>query len=273
MVVFNRSADKVEQIVAEHGALSSSSIADLCQQLPSPRVVWLYLPAGEVTESHIKELSELLSPGDVIIDGGNSNFNITLGRSVELAKQGIKLIDVGTSGGIAGKEIGYCLMMGGEQETVENLNPLWQAVAIEGGYKRVGLTGAGHYTKMVHNAVEYGMMQSYGEGVQLLNAKPELSINIPEVAELWQHGSIIRSFLGQLLAEALEEDPELKNVTGFIEDNGEGKWAVEEALKQGIALPAITAALFARYDSRVSNTPAQKTISVLRNKFGGHRIV
>lgn len=273
VVVYNRTEEKALGLV-EEGAELAHSLAELVEKLPSPKVVWLYLPAGNVTEEHLTELVSLLGKNDCIIDGGNSQYQQTLERSAHLQAKGIHLVDVGTSGGVRGKENGFCLMIGGEEEVVNRLNPLWQSVAQEGGFVRTGATGAGHYVKMVHNAIEYGMMQAYGEGIELLvNQEKNLQLNLVDTTEVWQHGSIIRSFLGELLAEALHENPQLENVTGFIEDNGEGRWAVEEALDKGIALPVITAALFARYGSRVHDTKAQRTISVLRNKFGGHRIV
>jgi 6-phosphogluconate dehydrogenase len=272
VVAYNRSFEKTATL-AESGAVAVRSLAEMVAALPSPRTVWFYLPAGEVFEEHLEEVAKLLSPGDVVIDGGNSFFRDTLKRGEMLAAHGIEYLDVGTSGGIAGMEKGYCLMIGGSLAHYERLDGAWKSVAIEGGYQRMGSLGSGHYVKMVHNAIEYGMMQAYGEGIQLLTESqfgPEL--NLPEIAGLWQHGSIIRSFLGELLEHALTQDEKLETITGRIEDNGEGRWSVEEALKLGISLPVITSALYVRYASRDEAHMAQRVVAILRKEFGGHAV-
>lgn len=272
VVVFNRSADKVTQMEGE-GAVGASSLQDLVEKLPTPRTVWLYLPSGEVTKTHIQELSELLEPGDVVLDGGNSRYTSTLEHSALLQKKGIELLDVGTSGGITGEKNGYCLMMGGTQGTYERLIPLWQAVAQENGFELVGPVASGHYVKMVHNAIEYGMMQAYGEGMELLSASRFANeLDFGKVTKVWQNGSIITSFLGGLLAEAISESPKLEEIGSRIDDNGEGRWAVEEALTLGVSVPVFTSSIFARYESRKLHEFGHKVVAILRAKFGGHAV-
>ena len=269
---FNRSFEKTA-LLAEKGAVATHSLAELVEKMQAPRVVWLYLPSGEVTDQYITELTSLLQPGDTIIDGGNSNFNDSLRHAAELEKHQLHFVDVGTSGGIAGEQNGYCLMMGGNEELCAGLTSLWEAVAQEDGFARVGPVGAGHYVKMVHNAVEYGMMQAYGEGMQLIEQGPFANqVQLPEVAAVWQRGSIVRSFLGELLESALKEDAHLESVAPKIADSGEGKWAIETALDYQVSIPVMTAALFARYSSRDEKQLSHRVVAILRKGFGGHAI-
>jgi 6-phosphogluconate dehydrogenase len=271
VVAYNRTLEKTQAFAQEHGAVAAESLRELVEKLPAPRTVWLYLPAGQITDEHLLELAELLQPGDVVLDGGNSNFSLSASRAQTFAQKGIDFMDVGTSGGIAGREVGYCLMIGGSQEQYDRLQPAWSSVAQEGGWQRTGPVGSGHYVKMVHNAVEYGMMQAYGEGMQLLtDGSYAGQLNLPEIADLWEHGSIVRSYLGSLLRDALNDDSVLASVQGVVADSGEGRWSVEEALQYGVPVPVFTAALFARYSSRQVSPMSAKVVAVLRTKFGGH---
>ena len=272
VVAYNRSYEKTEALTHQ-GAKGAHSLAELVNALPSPRAIWFYLPAGTVINEYIEEISPLLSEGDVLIDGGNTNFNDSVNHGSILAKKGVRFLDAGTSGGLAGREDGYCLMIGGDKEAYERLLPLWQAVSTDKGYAYMGPAGSGHYVKMVHNAIEYGMMQAYGEGLQLLHSSQfgEM-LDLSVVAELWQHGSIIRSYLGELLQKQLSNDPHLEKIAPRIEDNGEGMWSIQEALKVGVSLPVITSALFARFKSRDDSQLSERTVAILRNAFGGHAI-
>ena len=247
------------------------SLAVLAAALPAPRVVWVMVPAGEPTRSTIAELAVLLSPGDLVVDGGNSNYRESIARSEELAANGIGFVDAGVSGGVWGLENGYGLMVGGADEHVGLIRPVLEALAPEGGLVHAGPVGAGHFTKMVHNGIEYGLMQAYAEGFELLAAS-ELGIDVPAAVEAWRHGTVIRSWLLDLLARALEEDPGLTLLEGYAEDSGEGRWTVEEAVRLAVPAPAISAALFARFTSRQDESPAMKVIAALRQQFGGHAV-
>jgi 6-phosphogluconate dehydrogenase len=270
--VHNRTHEKSEGM-AILGAIPAKTVDDFLASLPAPRIVWLYLPSGETTLQYIEELEEKLSPGDILIDGGNSHFESTISNGARLAAKGIHFIDVGTSGGVAGKVNGYCLMIGGEKEIVERCNPLWEAISQTNGFSHVGPVGAGHYVKMIHNAIEYGMMQAYGEGMAVLaNSRFKDDLDLEKVTGVWQHGSIIRSYLGELLWESMKESPTLETIGEKIDDNGEGKWAIEEAIDLGIATPVITASLYARYLSRGTHAFSNKVVAMLRNKFGGHAV-
>jgi 6-phosphogluconate dehydrogenase len=247
------------------------SIAALVEALPAPRVVWVMVPSGAPTQATLDEVAALLAPGDLVVDGGNSNYRDSIRRSGELATRGIGFIDAGTSGGIWGRTEGYCLMVGGTPEAVATVTPLFLALAQEGGFAHVGPVGAGHFTKMVHNGIEYGMMQAYGEGYELLAAS-ELGVDMGKAIEVWRHGSVVRSWLLDLLAKALAEDPQLASIRGYAEDSGEGRWTVQEAVRLGVPLPAISASLFARFASRQDDSPAMKAVAALRNQFGGHAV-
>jgi 6-phosphogluconate dehydrogenase len=247
------------------------SLAELVGALPAPRVAWVMVPAGEPTRSTVTELGELLSPGDLVVDGGNSNYRESITRSEELAAKGVGFVDAGVSGGVWGLENGYGLMVGGADEHIALIRPALEALAPEAGLVHAGPVGAGHFTKMVHNGIEYGLMQAYAEGFELLRAS-ELGIDVPAAVEAWRHGTVIRSWLLDLLARALEDDPGLEQLKGYAEDSGEGRWTVEEAVRLAVPAPAISAALFARFASRQDESPAMKVIAALRQQFGGHAV-
>ncbi|MFC6019135.1 phosphogluconate dehydrogenase (NAD(+)-dependent, decarboxylating) [Plantactinospora solaniradicis] len=254
------------------GLSDVASLADLAEKLAAPRAVWLMVPA-QYTEATADGLIEVLSPGDIVIDGGNSRFSDDLPRAKKLDQHGIGYIDVGVSGGIWGRENGYGLMVGGDERHVERLMPIFDALKPEGefGFVHAGPVGAGHYAKMVHNGIEYGLMHAYAEGYELLAAS-ELVTNVPGVFKSWREGTVVRSWLLDLLDRALDEDPELADLSGYTEDTGEGRWTVDEAVRLGVPLNVITASLFARFASRQDDSPAMKAVSALRQQFGGHAV-
>jgi 6-phosphogluconate dehydrogenase len=270
IVAFDRSADAVSRAEAVK-ASGAGSLEDLVKKLSAPRHVWVMVPAGDPTESTIDALSKLLSPGDVIIDGGNTNFHDDVRRAKTLAERQLHYVDAGTSGGIWGLTEGYCLMVGGEPDICTRLEPIFLTLAPQDGYLHVGDHGAGHYVKMVHNAIEYGMMQAYAEGFELMQASP-YKPDLAKVAELWDHGSVVRSWLLQLAARALKEDPGLTKLTGFVEDSGEGRWTLVEGIERSVPMPALTASIFTRFRSRQTNTFAERMLAALRNQFGGHAV-
>src|SRR5215216_1401077 len=250
---------------------TAGSLQELAQQLDPPRHVWLMIPAGEITENAFQELLGILERGDAIIDGGNSNFRDSQRRGAEAAGRELYFVDCGVSGGIWGLREGFALMAGGVAEPVGRLEPIFEALAPEGGYAHVGPSGAGHFVKMIHNGVEYGLMQAYAEGFELLRAS-EFSLDLAQISELWRHGSVVRSWLLDLLARALAEDPDLADIRGYVEDSGEGRWTVEEAIHNAVPLHVITAALYARFASRQDESFAAKVNAALRNQFGGHAV-
>ncbi len=271
VVVWNRSPEPVQAAVAE-GAVAAATLADVVNQLPAPRAVWLMLPAGDVTEGAIAQLADLLAVGDVLIDGGNSNYKDTMRRAALLADKGIYFVDCGTSGGIWGLSEGYCLMVGGRAEAIDLIRPALEtlAPAADRGQAHVGPSGAGHFTKMIHNGIEYGMMQAYAEGFEILRAKKEFDLDLHQIAELWRHGSVVRSWLLDLTAAALAEDAELSDIRGWVADSGEGRWTVFEAIDQDVPAPVITLALQMRFVSRQDDSYAAKLLAAMRNQFGGH---
>jgi len=250
---------------------TAGSLEELTRQLEPPRHVWLMIPAGEITENAIRELLEILDAGDAIVDGGNSNFRDSQRRAAEAGGRNVYFLDVGVSGGIWGLREGFALMAGGDAEPVGRLAPIFQALAPEGGFAHVGPSGAGHFVKMVHNGVEYGLMQAYAEGFDLMHAS-EFDLDLDAIAELWRHGTVVRSWLLDLLARALKEDPALVQIRGYVEDSGEGRWTVEQAIENAVPLPVITAALYARFASRQEESFAAKVNAALRNQFGGHAV-
>jgi 6-phosphogluconate dehydrogenase len=263
--------------VVGYDAFSASSqvasLAELVQRLEAPRVVWAMVPAGEPTEEVITELGGLLAAGDIVIDGGNSNWRDSVRRGGELAGRRIGFIDAGTSGGVWGRDEGYCLMAGGTDNHVATCQPLFDALRPpEGGFVHAGPVGTGHFTKMVHNGIEYGMMQSYAEGYELL-ARSGLGIDVVSALDAWRHGSVVRSWLLDLLVRALQQTPDLEGIAGYALDSGEGRWTVQEAIERGVATPVISAALFARFVSQQDESVAMKAIAALRHQFGGHAVL
>ncbi len=247
------------------------SLSELVDGLAAPRTVWLMIPAGDPTEQTVRELAGRLQKGDIIVDGGNSNFRDSIRRGAELEKQGLLFMDAGTSGGIWGLKIGYCLMVGGSDEAFRHVEPALKTLAPEDGYAHVGPVGAGHFTKMVHNGIEYAMLQAYAEGFEILNAS-DFDLDLRQLAALWNHGSVVRSWLLELAESAFAKDPDLSQIRGYVEDSGEGRWTVFEAINENVAAPTIAASLFARFVSRQEDAFAMKVIAALRNEFGGHAV-
>ncbi len=271
VVAFDRDPD-ARRAAEARGLGSAASLEELVQKLDPPRAVWVMVPAGQPTQDTLNALAGLLAPGDVVVDGGNANYKDTLRRGQELAGKGLHLVDAGTSGGIWGLAGGYCLMVGGDREAVLRVEPLFHALAPapDQGYAHVGGLGAGHFTKMVHNGVEYGLMQAYAEGFELLKAKEELGLDLAQVAETWRYGSVLRSWLLDLIAGALADDPDLGEILAYVEDSGEGRWTVEESVDLAVPLPVISAALQARFRSRQDQPFSARLLAAMRLRFGGH---
>ncbi len=293
--VFDLNPENVSQLAGE-GAVGAKSMEDFVASLTKPRAAWVMVPSGAATEGTVMKLASLMEPGDTIIDGGNSYFKDDVRRAAALKAQGIHYVDVGTSGGVWGIERGYCMMLGGPDEAVDRLDPIFATLApgvgdtsrtpgregrkgtAEQGYLHCGPSGAGHFVKMVHNGIEYGLMQAYGEGFDIMkhaNSKelPEehrFNLDLPEIAELWRRGSVVGSWLLDLTAMALAEDPELKRFTGNVEDSGEGRWTILAAIEEAVPCDVLSASLFTRFRSRQDHTFAEKMLSGMRNKFGGH---
>ncbi len=254
-----------------------SSIAELVAALPTPRIVWLMVPSGEITSAVIAELEAALNSGDLIIDGGNSRFTEDLKHSAQVAGKGIEYVDAGVSGGVWGLANGYGLMVGGDKKNIERAMPIFDALRPEGprdeGFVHAGEIGAGHYAKMVHNGIEYALMQAYAEGYELLDKRQDIIKDVTGTFKAWQRGTVVRSWLLELLVRALEEDPEFEDVEGYVEDSGEGRWTIEEALANAVPVPTISASIFARFVSRQADgSPAMKAVAALRNQFGGHAV-
>jgi 6-phosphogluconate dehydrogenase len=248
-----------------------ASLPALVARLAPPRTIWLMVPAGQPTGETIAELAGLLATGDLIVDGGNSNFRDSMARGTELEKQGMLFVDAGTSGGVWGLEKGYCLMVGGSEDAFRRIEPALKTLAPENGYARVGPCGAGHFVKMVHNGIEYAMLQAYGEGFDILQAGP-FALDLHQIAQLWNQGSVVRSWLLELAERAFADDPKLSKIRGYVDDSGEGRWTVLEAINEGVPSPAIALSLFARFSSRRDDSFAMKVIAALRNEFGGHQV-
>jgi 6-phosphogluconate dehydrogenase len=270
IVAFDRSADAVARAEAA-GARGAASLDALVQALTAPRTVWVMVPAGDPTESTVTALGTRLSPGDAIVDGGNTRFHDDVRRAQALAAKRIDYVDAGTSGGIWGLTEGYCLMVGGDAAVCRRLEPIFLTLAPPDGYLRVGDHGAGHYVKMVHNGIEYGLMQAYAEGFELMH-ESAYKIDLAAVAALWDHGSVVRSWLLQLAARALAEDPDLAGLKGDVEDSGEGRWTLHEGIERGVPLPALAAALYTRFRSRQDDPYADRLLAALRQQFGGHAV-
>ncbi len=270
VVAYDRSADAVARADAA-GAKGVSTLEALIAGLEAPRAVWVMVPSGDPTESTVSALGRLLSAGDTIVDGGNTNFHDDVRRAQALASRRVEYVDAGTSGGIWGLQEGYCLMVGGKPDVCQRLEPIFLTLAPKDGYLRVGDHGAGHYVKMVHNGIEYGMMQAYAEGFELMHAS-DYTIDLAAVAALWNHGGVVRSWLLELTARALSEDTELAALKGYVEDSGEGRWTLSEGIERGVPLPVLTAALFTRFRSREDNPFSERMLAALRNQFGGHAV-
>ncbi|MCH9040393.1 MAG: decarboxylating 6-phosphogluconate dehydrogenase [Chloroflexi bacterium] len=256
------------------GAVTVTSIGDLASELASPRAVWSMVPAGDITETTINNVADALSSGDTILDGGNSNYKDSVRRAKALKERGITFLDVGTSGGIWGLAEGYSLMIGGDKDAYDRLEPIFKTLAPDPdkGYGHVGPAGAGHFVKMVHNGVEYGMMQAYAEGFELMEAKKDFDLDLVQVSEMWRHGSVVRSWLLDLTAASLKEDVKLAGIQAYVDDSGEGRWTVEESIELAVPLPVITASLQARFRSRQEQPFGAKLLAAMRNQFGGHAI-
>ncbi len=273
VIAYNRTPTKTEQIVKE-GAVGAYSLLELVEKLSPPRVIWMMLPAGSAVDDHLGQLKDILSIDDIVIDGGNTYYKDDIQRAYLLAKRGIQFMDVGVSGGIWGLKIGYCLMIGGAQETYQALEPIFKTLAPPEGYLYCGNTGAGHFVKMVHNGIEYGMMQAYGEGFNILEASPyRESLDYAKVSHLWNQGSVIRSWLLELAEVAFAKDTRLSNIQGYIDDSGEGRWTVQQAIETGVPAPVITLSLFQRFRSRQEESFSDKVIASLRREFGGHPVI
>jgi 6-phosphogluconate dehydrogenase len=261
----------VETYARTNPARTATSLVDLVEKVEQPRVIWLMIPAGDATEHAFHNLLELLEDGDLIVDGGNSHFTDSKRRAAEAKKQGIDFVDAGVSGGVWGLENGYCVMVGGEAEAVKRVEPLFVDLAPEGGYAHVGASGAGHFTKMVHNGIEYGMMEAIAEGFEIMQAS-EFDIDLHSVASIWRYGSVVRSWLMELLELALAEDPNLEKIAGYVEDSGEGRWSLLAAIDESVPAPIIAGSLFTRFASRQDESFAAKVNAALRNQFGGHAV-
>ena len=271
VVVWNRTYAKAEELGAE-GAEPVKQLTDVVEALSAPRAIWIMLPYGDATQAAIDELTPLLDEGDILIDGGNSPFQHDIERGAQLKAKGIRYLDAGTSGGVWGLDVGYCLMVGGDRSAFDQIEPLLKTLAPPGhGYEYCGGHGSGHFVKMVHNGIEYGMMQAYAEGFELLEAT-EWDLDLASIADLWNQGSVVRSWLLELAADALKKDPGLEHITGYVEDTGEGRWTVEQAIAHSVPMPAISAALFTRFRSRQTDTFSGKVLAALRNEFGGHAV-
>ncbi len=266
-----RHGHEVETYARTDPARTVTSLEELVARLEPPRVAWMMVPAGDATEQSCEALLGLLEPGDVLVDGGNSNFRDSQRRAAGAKERGIRYLDAGVSGGIWGLEGGYCVMVGGEPDAFAVIEPLCRDLTEPGGYAHVGAPGAGHFTKMVHNGIEYGLMQSFAEGFEIMNAS-EFELDLRQLAALWQHGSVVRSWLLELLELALADDPGLEQIRGYVQDSGEGRWTVQAAIDENVPAPVITMSLFARFASRQDESFAAKVNAALRNQFGGHAV-
>ena len=270
VVAYNRTAEKVKEI-EKKGAKGAASLVDLVQKLSKPRAVWIMVPCGDPVTKILEELSIHLEPGDILMDGGNSNYKDSVVRSEWAVKKGLHFMDVGTSGGIWGLAKGYCLMVGGDVKVVQKLEPIFKTLAAPEGFLHVGPAGSGHFVKMIHNGIEYGMLQAYGEGFEIMKASG-FPLDFQKIAHLWNHGSVVRSWLLELAESAFQKDKDLSSVRGYVEDSGEGRWAVAEAIERNVSAPVITMSLLERLRSRQKESFSAKLIAALRNEFGGHTV-
>ena len=271
VIAYNRTPAKTAEL-AKAGAVAASKIEELVSKLKTPRLVWLMLPTGPVVDEHVEVLSKLLSPGDILVDGGNTYYKDDLRHAELLQKRQIHFLDAGVSGGLWGLKVGYCTMLGGEEKIFRHIEPLIKTLSPADGYIYCGETGSGHFVKMVHNGIEYGMMQAYGEGFEILQASP-YNLDLERVAKVWNKGSVVRSWLLELAEAAFKDDPGLKKIAGYVEDSGEGRWTVQQAIETGVAAPVIALSLFQRFVSREKDPFAFRVLAALRNQFGGHLVV
>jgi 6-phosphogluconate dehydrogenase len=273
VIAYNRTPNKTKEIEKE-GAVGAYSLPELIDKLSPPRPVWMMLPAGKAVDDHITQLREILVPGDIVIDGGNTYYKDDIRRAEFLAERDIRFMDVGVSGGIWGLRVGYCMMVGGAKETYQHLEPILETLAPKDGYLYCGDTGAGHFVKMVHNGIEYGMLQAYGEGFDILEAsRYSQSFDYAQIAHLWNQGSVIRSWLLELAEAAFEKDARLSDIRGYVEDSGEGRWTVQQAIETSVSAPVIGLSLLQRFRSRKEETFSDKVIAALRREFGGHAVI
>jgi len=276
LIVYDSSADAVKAHIDKGGkgggARGAKDLADLARLLTPRRVVWLMVPAGAPVENTIEQLTPHLAKGDIVIDGGNSNFRDSLRHAETLKQRGIEFVDVGTSGGIWGLTVGYCLMIGASPAAFQHCEPVFRTLAPAEGYAHVGPCGAGHYVKMVHNGIEYGLLEAYAEGYEILHASQDFKLQLGKIAKLWNHGSVVRSWLNELAERAFSRDDQLAAIRGYVEDSGEGRWTVEEAIRLDVPAPVITLSLLARLRSRQEESFGAKVIAALRNEFGGHAV-
>jgi 6-phosphogluconate dehydrogenase len=270
VVAYNRSPGPTREVEAL-GATAAFSLEELVKKLPAPRSVWVMVPSGKATAENISTLANLLSAGDTIIEGGNSHYKDDAANAAMLKQKGIHYLDAGTSGGIWGLKIGYCMMVGGDREVFTKHEPIFKTLAPENGYGYMGGHGAGHYVKMIHNGIEYGMMQAYAEGFELMQ-KSDFKLDLPFIANMWMQGSVVRSWLLELAASALSKDPQLAKIQGYVEDSGEGRWTILDAIEKDVPAPVITQSLYTRFRSRQSESFAEKVLAALRNEFGGHAV-
>jgi 6-phosphogluconate dehydrogenase len=270
VISYDRSAEAIQRAV-DKGAVGAHSLADFVKQLSLPRVIWLMVPSGDPVDQTIEQLLPNLTKGDILIDGGNSNYKDSIRRAERLAAQGMHFVDAGTSGGVWGLQNGYCMMVGGEKVIVDRLAPIFTTLAPKDGFLHAGPNGAGHFVKMIHNGIEYGMMQAYGEGFELLKAS-QFDLDLAKVSHLWNQGSVVRSWLLELAENAFAKDAKLDSIKGYVEDSGEGRWTVAEAIEKSVPAPVLMLSLFARFASRQEDSFSAKVVAALRNEFGGHAV-
>ncbi len=269
IVAFDLS-EKAVKVAREKGAIPAKSLQELVTKLKGPRAIWIMVPSGEPTENTVKSLATLLTEGDIVIDGGNSFYKDSIRRAQELERKGIFFLDVGTSGGVWGLKFGYCLMIGGQESVFKKMEPIFKTLAPKDGYAYVGISGAGHFVKMAHNGIEYALLQAYAEGFELMEAKKEFTLQLAQIAHLWNQGSVIRSWLLELAEDVFKKDAHLNSIRGYVEDSGEGRWTVAEAIAENVPAPIITMSLLERFRSRQKESFSAKVITALRNLFGGH---
>ncbi len=270
VIGYDRSSEAIQRVI-DRGGVGAHSLADFVQQLKVPRAIWMMVPAGDPVDQTSEQLLPHVVKGDTLIDGGNSYYKDSMRRADQLRQRQIHFVDVGTSGGIWGLKVGYCMMVGGEKENVKNLAPILESLAPTDGYAHVGPSGAGHFVKMIHNGIEYGMLQAYGEGFELLKAS-RFDLNLAEIAHLWNQGSVVRSWLLELAESAFKKDPQLATIQGYVEDSGEGRWTISEAIERDVPASVLALSLFARFASRQDDSFSAKVIAALRNEFGGHAV-